>query len=265
MNSRLTEILEEKRKEVDRLKKTGVPTHGGNNLPPVRDFKCAISVPNRIGLIAEIKFASPSAGIIREEADPLAIGQMYEEAGAAAISLLTDKRFFKGDLNHLPRLKKAVSLPILRKDFILDRIQVIESFSYGADAILLITRILSRQQLKELLYTCDELGLAALTEVHDRDDLERAIECGAQIIGINNRDLDTFEVDLNTSLKLAPLVPDSHIVVSESGIRNGRDIRILMRTGVRAVLVGSLIMKSDDVAGKVRELVCAGRIEDGKG
>lgn len=265
MNSRLMEILDEKRREVDRLRKRGVPTDGCNNVPPIRDFKGAISVPKKIGLIAEIKFASPSAGIIREKTDPLTIGQMFEEAGAAAISLLTDKRFFRGDLNHLPRLKKGVSLPILRKDFILDGIQVIESFSYGADAILLITRILSRQQLKELLDACEELGLAALTEVHDRDDLKRALECGAEIIGINNRNLDTFEVDLNTSLKLAPLVPDRHIVVSESGIENGRDIRVLMRGGVRAVLVGSVIMKSDDVAGKVRELVWAGRIRDGKG
>jgi indole-3-glycerol phosphate synthase len=265
MSSRLTEILDEKRKEVHRLKRKGVSTNRGNKLPPIRNFKGAISVPNRIGLIAEIKFASPSAGIIREKADPLTIGQMYEEAGAAAISLLTDKRFFRGNLKHLPRLKKAVSLPILRKDFILDGLQVIESLSYGADAILLITRILSRQQLKELLDACQELGLAALTEVHDKDDLERAIECGAEIIGINNRNLDTFEVNLNTSLELAPLVPDKHIVVSESGIRNRRDIRVLMRSGVRAVLVGSLIMKSDDVAEKVRELVWAGRIEDGEG
>lgn len=265
MNSRLMEILDEKRREVDRLKKAGVPTNRGNNIPPIRDFKRAISVPNNVGLIAEMKFASPSDGIIRENTDPLTIGQMFEEAGAAAISLLTDKRFFRGDLNHLPRLKKAVSLPILRKDFILDEIQVRESFLYGADAILLIARILSRQQLKELLDACEELGMAALTEVHDRDDLKSALECGAEIIGINNRNLDTLEVDLNTSLKLAPLVPDKHIVVSESGIGNGRDIRVLMRSGVRAVLVGSVIMKSDDVAGKVRELVSAGRIGDGKG
>jgi len=242
-----------------------VPTNRGNDVPPIRGFKRAISVPNKVGLIAEIKFASPSAGIIRENTDPLTIGQMFEEAGAAAISLLTDKRFFRGDLNHLPRLKKAVSLPILRKDFIIDEIQVRESFSCGADAILLIARILSRQQLKELLDACEELGLAALTEVHDRDDLKRALECGAEIIGINNRNLDTFEVDLNTSLKLAPLVPDRHIVVSESGIGNGKEIRALKSSGVRAVLVGSVIMKSDDVAGKVRELVSAGRIGDGKG
>jgi len=265
VNSRLMDILDEKRREVERLKKTGVPPDGGNDVPPIRDFKRAISVPNKVGLIAEIKFASPSAGIIREKTDPLTIGQMFEEAGAAAISLLTDKRFFRGDLNHLPRLKKAVSLPILRKDFIIDEIQVRESFSYGADAILLIARILSRQQLKELLDACEELGVAALTEVHDKDDLESALECGAEIIGINNRNLDTFEVDLNTSLKLAPLVPDKHIVVSESGIGNGRDIRVLMRSGVRAVLVGTVIMKSDDVARRVRELVWAGRIGDGKG
>lgn len=265
MNSLLAEILVEKRKEVDRIRERGVSTNRGNSILPIRDFKAAISVPNKINLIAEIKSASPSAGIIHDKTDPLTIGQMYEEAGAAAISLLTDKKFFRGHINHLPRLKKAVSLPILRKDFIIDEIQVIESFLCGADAILLIARILSRQQLKRFLDTCRDLGLAALTEVHDRDDLEKAIECRAEIIGINNRNLDSFEVDINTTLELAPLVPEECIVVSESGIRNGGDIQLLRKSGVRAVLVGTSIMKSDNVAEKTRELVWAGRIGDGKG
>lgn len=265
MNSRLAEILAEKHKEVDTLKKAGLSNNRGNNAGTIRDFKSAISVPDRIGLIAEIKSASPSAGIIRDKADPLTIGRMYEEAGAAAISLLTDKKFFRGDINHLPRLKKAVSLPILRKDFIIDEIQVIESFLFGADAVLLIARILSRQQLKRFLDTCQDLGLAALTEVHDRDDLEKAIDCGAEILGINNRNLDTFEVDINTTLELAPLVPEECIVVSESGIRNGGDIQLLRKSGARAVLVGTSIMKSDNVVEKTKELVWAGRIGDGKG
>jgi len=258
MHSRLKEILAEKRKEVEILKKSGVSTGRENDIPPTRDFKSAISIPNRIGLIAEIKFASPSAGVIREGTDPITIGQIYEEAGAAAISLLTDKTFFHGDLNYLPQLKRAVSLPILRKDFIIDEIQVRESLLWGADAVLLIVRILSRQQLTGLLDTCKELGLAALTEVHDRDEVQRAIECGADIIGINNRNLDTFEVDLQTTIELAPLVPGRSILVGESGIRDGADIRKLNGMGINSVLVGSALMKSDDVEKKTREMVEAG-------
>jgi indole-3-glycerol phosphate synthase len=265
MNSRLVEILVEKRKEVDRIRERGLSAHRGNGIPPIRDFKAAISVPSKINLIAEIKFASPSTGVVHRRKDPLKIGQIYEEAGAAAISLLTDNKFFEGDINHLPRLKKAISLPILRKDFIIDEIQVEESFLYGADAILLIARILSQQQLKRLLGTCQELGLDSLIEVHDRNDLEKAIECRAEIVGINNRNLDSFEVNLSTTIKLAPLVPENHIVVSESGVRTGKDIHLLRKSGVRAVLVGSSIMKSDNMAEKVRELVWAGRMQDGTG
>ena len=268
MHSRLAEILKEKQKEVLRLKKSGVPHSDDNDLPPIRDFKNAIHIPNGISLIAEIKFASPSAGIIREDMDPVTIGQMYEEAGAVAISLLTDKKFFKGDLNYLPRLKKAISLPILRKDFIIDDIQIKESFLWGADAVLLIARILSMEKLKRLLSLCRDFGLAALTEVHDREDLEKSMESGADIIGINNRNLDTFEVDLHNTMHLAHMVPDSTILISESGIHNGRDIRLLEGTGVEAVLVGSALMGSADPAKKTKELVDSGnQIEkkDGKG
>ena len=259
MHSRLKEILAEKRKEVDRLKKRPVSPLRGDDVPPARDFRGAISVLDEIGLIAEIKFASPSAGIIRKKIDPLTIGRIYEEAGAAAISLLTDKKFFQGDLDHLPPLKRAISLPILRKDFIIDEIQVKESSLWGADAILLIARILSGQQLKKLLHTCQELGLAALTEVHDKDDLQKAIECGAEIIGINNRDLDTFNVDIRTTIELAAKVPDRYILVSESGISKGGDIQLLKGRGIQAILVGSALMRSDDIAGKTRELVSAGK------
>ena len=254
MNSKLIEILSNKRREVERLKKGGLPTHGNTHIPPIRNFKGAISVPNKIGLIAEIKFASPSAGIIRENADPITIGQMYEEAGAAAISLLTDKTFFNGDINHLPLLKKEISLPVLRKDFIVDEIQVRESFVWGADAVLLIARILSKQQLKRFLGICSRLGMAALTEVHDQNDLNKAIECGAEIIGINNRDLDTFKVSLKTTTKLAPLVPEGHIIVSESGIKDREDIQFLRQAGIQAILVGTGLMKSGDIGKKAKEL-----------
>jgi indole-3-glycerol phosphate synthase len=259
MHSRLKEILAEKRKEVDRLKKKGISTPGEDDLPPARDFRAAISVPDEIGLIAEIKFASPSAGTIREKTDPFTIGRMYEEAGASAISLLTDKKFFQGELENLPPLKRAISLPILRKDFIIDEIQVRESSFWGADAILLIARILSGQQLKRLLDISHELGLSALTEVHDKDDLQKAIECGAEIIGINNRDLDTFKVDIRTTIELAAKVPDRYILVSESGISKNEDIQSLKGRGIQAILVGSALMRSDDIAGKTKELVDAGK------
>jgi len=259
LHSRLVEILAEKEREVARLKKSGIPVNGDKDLSRGNNFAGAVSVPDRIGLIAEIKFASPSAGAIRKKTDPVSIGRVYEGAGAAAISLLTDKRFFGGELDHLPCLKRAVSLPILRKDFIIDAIQVRESFLFGADAILLIARILSQGQLKELLAAAEEFGLASLTEIHDRDDLEKAVECGAQIIGINNRDLDTFKVDIKTTLDLAPLVPDSCALISESGIASKGDIQRLNGTGVNAVLVGTSLLKSGDVGAKARELADAGR------
>jgi len=259
MHQMLKEIIAEKKNEVARLKKV-MPACSEPNLPARRDFKAAISSPKKINLIAEIKFASPSAGFIRPAGDPIPIGRIYEGSGAAAISLLTDKRFFQGDLDYLPRLKKAVALPILRKDFIIDELQVRQASGFGADAILLIARILSHAQLAELTCAGRELGMASLTEVHDRDDLDKAIDAGAEIIGINNRDLDTFSVDINTTCKLAPLVPDDRILVSESGIQNEEDIRFLQDTRVQAVLVGSALMGSEDPAGKTAEIVKAGII-----
>jgi indole-3-glycerol phosphate synthase len=262
MHRRLKEILAEKKKEVERLKRAPA-LEADHSLPAQRDFKAAISVPQRISLIAEIKFASPSAGLIREKTDPILVGRVYEQAGAAAISLLTDKRFFQGDLNQLPRLKRAISLPILRKDFIIDAVQVREAFFYGADAILLIARILSQPQLAELISRCRELGMASLTEIHDAGDLEKAVESGADIIGINNRDLDTFMVDIHTTSALAPLVPDDCILVSESGIEKAEDIMSLKNSGIQAVLVGSALMRSNDPAAKTAEFVNTGDMRNG--
>jgi indole-3-glycerol phosphate synthase len=253
----LKEILTHKRSEVQNLRKRGLPDNGRRGFSPVRDFKKAISKPDRLGLIGEIKFASPSAGVIRERTDPCAIGRMYEENRVSAISLLTDSRFFGGDLNDLPRLKEAVSVPLLRKDFILDEIQVRESFLYGADAVLLIARILSREELKELIAVSKALGLIPLTEIHDLDDLEKAIEGGAEIIGINNRNLDTFEVSLQTTFDLAPLIPKGCIKVSESGISGKEEIGWLRSVGIQAVLVGTSIMKSEEMTDKLRELTSA--------
>ena len=258
MHNRLKEILEHKRSEVEDLRKRGLPEKRDEDLPPPRDFKAAVATPGKIRLIAEIKFASPSAGVIHEKVDPCPIGRIYEDAGVAAISLLTDHRFFGGSLEELPRLKKAVSLPILRKDFIIDPIQVRESFLYGADAILLIARILSKAQLNELLTLSVASGLAPLTEVHDPHDLEKALDCGAEIIGINNRNLDTFEVDLQTTLDLVPRVPANRVMVSESGINHPEDIRRLRKTGIRAFLVGTALMKSKDMGGQIKGLLDAG-------
>jgi indole-3-glycerol phosphate synthase len=262
MHHRLTEILAEKRREVARLKKS--MTFNGDKEPlPLRDFKTAISIPQKINLIAEIKFASPSAGLIRKKVDPISIGHIYQDAGAAAISLLTDQLFFQGDLEQLPRLKKAISLPVLRKDFIIDAVQVRQSFDYGADAILLIARILSQPQLSEYIALCQELGMTPLTEVHNRDDLEKALGSGAEIIGINNRDLDSFKVDMTTTFELAPLIPLNCVRVSESGIAGEQDILALKTSGIHAVLVGSSLMKSMDLAVKTKEIVNAGQICEG--
>ena len=262
MHHLLEQILQEKQKEVARLKNI-MQVEGDSDLPPQRDFKAAISMPEKINLIAEIKFASPSAGLIRPKTDPVRIGRIYEEAGAAAVSLLTDKRFFQGDPAQLPRLKKAISLPILQKDFFIDEVQVRQAFFCGADAILLIARILSQQQLEELISMSRELGIAPLTEVHDKVDLEKALACGAEIIGINNRDLDSFKVDMGTTFELAPLVPKNRILVSESGIESRADILSLKATGIQAVLVGSALMRSNDPTSKVGEIVKAGTKANG--
>jgi indole-3-glycerol phosphate synthase len=255
----LRKILAEKQRELRQLAEDGGVQDGQEPEYAIRDFGGAISKSGGVNLIAEIKFASPSAGAIRKDLDPVTVGKTYQAAGAAAISLLTDKTFFGGDLRNLPRLKEAVSLPILRKDFIVDEIQVRQSYTFGADAILLIARILPKQKLRHLLTLCRELGMAALTEVHDRDDLTKAIDCGANIIGINNRDLDTFTVDLKTTVKLIPLVPHGHVIVSESGIHHGEDIQVLKEKGTHAVLIGTALMKSADVMKKAEDLIRAGK------
>jgi len=258
VHSLLEQIVDHKRHEVARLKREGLPREGEKFSR--YDFRKAISVSGRISVIAEIKFASPSAGTIREQSDPAAIARLYEEIGAAAVSLITDEKFFRGDPNHLPLLKHSISLPVLRKDFIIDEIQILESARLGADAVLLIARLLSEDQLRDFLAVCRELQLEALTEVHDRADLEKTVACGAGIIGINNRDLHTFKVDLATTAELAPLVAATHAVVSESGVKSGENIDYLRGFGVHAVLVGTSLMGGEDVAGKLRELVEAGRM-----
>jgi indole-3-glycerol phosphate synthase len=258
MEAILSRILDEKRHEVAALKtERAAATLRGDD--PVLDFRAALNHEGQIRLIAEIKFASPSAGTIRRPSDPVDIGRTYNDAGAAAISLLTDRPFFGGSIDPLPRLKTETGLPVLRKDFLIDPIQVEESYAYGADAVLLICRILSKPQLGEMIDACDAVGLSALVEIHDEADLQKALDGGARIIGINNRNLSTLEVDLRTTQALAPLIPHDVTVVSESGIEDPEDVVFVGRFGVRAVLVGSSLMKNRDIFMKTKTLVEAGR------
>ncbi len=208
-------------------------------------------------LIAEIKRASPSKGLLRHGFDPAALAKDYVNNGASAISVLTDKKFFQGNIEHLMAAKATAKIPILRKDFIFDPYQVVEARVAGADALLLIVAILSDPQISTLLEETERLGMTALVEAHNEDEIGRALKAGAKVIGVNNRDLDDFSVDLETSARLRPLVPPEIVFVSESGIRNAADVRRVAKMGVDAILVGDAIVKAKDVGAKVREL--AGR------
>lgn len=222
----------------------------------LRDFKGAVTKgEGRIRLIAEIKQASPSRGAIRKNFDPLDIANIYEEKSVDAISVLTEKDFFLGDLEFLPAIRQTVSMPLLRKDFILDEYQIYESRVWGADAVLLIASLLERTRAGEFLHLCSELGLSVLFEVHDPGELEKALRLDADIIGINNRDLTTLTVDLNTTFALMRDIPPDRIVVSESGIRVREDIVRLEAGGVDAVLIGTSLMESQDIGKKINELM----------
>jgi len=204
-------------------------------------------------IIAEIKKASPSKGVIREDFDPLVIAQAYAKGGANAISVLTEPHFFKGDLEYLTGVRRYVPTPLLRKDFIIDRYQVLEAAVYGADFVLLIATALSKDKLKELLNFAWSLRLDVLVEIHDKNDLKKAIFAGADIIGINHRNLETFQMDLTLSEKLIPLIPNGKIIVAESGINDKETIVNLSKIGVDAFLVGEHFMRQDDIYKAVSE------------
>jgi indole-3-glycerol phosphate synthase len=222
--------------------------------PAPLDFERAIRGRNE-ALIAEVKRSSPSRGRIREDFDPVAIARIYEESGAAAISVLTEQRFFEGHDSFLRQVRQSVSLPLLRKDFIIDSYQIYETRFLGGDAILFIARALDSALLGEFLRLSSELGLSSLVEIHDEADLEKAVSAGARMIGINNRDLSTFSTDLGTSIRLAPLLPKEVAVISESGIRSRRDIERLKAAGVHGFLVGETLMTAGDITGKIKELL----------
>jgi indole-3-glycerol phosphate synthase len=210
---------------------------------------------DHIRLIAEVKQASPSRGVLGPNFNPTKLARTYAEGGAAAISVLTEANYFMGSIEHLAAIKEVVGLPLLRKDFIFDPYQVYESRAYGADALLLIATILSQGQLEELMSLSHSLRLGCLVEVHNGDEVERAVLSEAEIIGINNRDLNTFTVDINTTRRLRPLVPKEKIVVSESGIRSRKDVEKLRKWGVDAVLVGEALVTASDVRTKMKELI----------
>ncbi len=222
--------------------------------PPSRDFMAALNGAG-IKLIAEVKKASPSKGIIRHDFDAVKTAKIYEKNGASAISVLTDERFFHGKLGYLRDIRQAVKIPVLRKDFILEPYQVYESRAFGADAILLIVSILTLDKLSELLKLSRSLGMSSLVEVHSKNELTIALRTEARIIGINNRDLTTMKTDITTTERLRPLIPADSLIVSESGIKDRRDMEILEKLGINAALVGETLMASTDIGAKIKELL----------
>jgi len=253
----LDKIIAQKREEVEQRRKVATITHLQQRISrqkPALDLALALK-GDHIRLIAEVKQASPSRGMLSPNFNPIELAQTYAEGGAAAISVLTEANYFMGSIEHLAAIKEMVGLPLLRKDFIFDLYQVYESRAYGADALLLITSILSQEQLKELVSLSHSLGLRCLVEVHNEGEVERAVLSEAEIIGINNRDLNTLSIDINMTRRLRPLIPQERIVVSESGIKSKRDIEKLGKWGVDAVLVGEALVTAGDVLAKMQELL----------
>jgi indole-3-glycerol phosphate synthase len=253
----LDRIVAAKREEVARLKKATPLARlqqAVKDLSTTRAFRKAISC-RPCAIIAEVKRSSPSKGRIREQFDPVQIASLYQEHGASAVSVLTDEQFFEGTGEYLAAIKKAISLPLLRKDFIIDPYQIYETRILGGDALLLIASILEQGQLQEYIELAEQLGLASLVEVHTKAELGKALAAGAEIIGINNRDLQTFSTDLKKTLELAPLIPQGKIVVAESGITTRKDIELLMQAGVHCFLIGEALMQADDIGKKLRELL----------
>jgi indole-3-glycerol phosphate synthase len=255
----LDEICAYKRKEVaenKRLVSIESLKERCKDVPEAVKSGTVLKRDNRIKFIAEVKKASPSAGIIREDFNYINIAMEYEAGGASAISVLTDKEFFKGDIKYLSEIKKTVRLPVLRKDFIIDPYQIYEARAAGADLVLLIARILTKEEIDAFLAFSHELGMECLVEVHDNDELEKVLETEAAIIGINNRNLDTFKTNLDTTLQLRHRIPEGKIVVSESGIKTRADVLALEEAGIDAILIGETLMRSRDISQKIKELFC---------
>ena len=254
----LEEIVASKRQEVAAARRR-MPIEEleaqAADAPPVRDFRAALAGPGPIQLIAEVKKASPSAKVIRADFDPVAIARTYQAHGAACISVLTDAPYFQGHLSYLARVRASVAIPLLRKDFLIDEYQVVEARLAGADAVLLIAEILDDAALSTLLQRARELGMAALVELHDAWNLPRVLAAGADLVGINNRDLRHFTTHLDHTLSLRDQIPPGIVLVSESGIRTRHDVERLEAAGVSAILVGESLMRADDIGLAVDQLL----------
>lgn len=255
--NRLTQIIETKHREVAKL----LPRMEHLRLAALqrndfRPFAAALDRgPEALGLIAEVKKASPSAGVIAADFDPVAVARQYEEAGAHCVSVLTDEQYFQGHLSYLTKIRESIGLPCLRKDFMVHDVQIYEAAVAGADAILLIVAALTQAELEALNKTAESCQLDVLVEVHTREELDRAIDLGAKLIGINNRNLTTFQVDVGTTEELSEEVPDGVILVSESGLKTRADTQRVYDCGCQAILVGESLMRTGNIAGQVEELL----------
>ncbi len=252
----LEEILSHRRQEVAKLKEI-IPLERLKEIcreqPPPLDFAAALAQPG-VSLIAEVKRASPSRGPIVPHLEPVQLARIYQDNGARAISVLTESRYFQGYIRHLSQIRSQVGLPLLRKDFLFDEYQIYEARAYGADAVLLIVAILEEESLRHLLSLAHKLRMESLVEVHNREELERALVVRPRIIGINNRNLTDFSVDLATTFRLRPHIPPDIMLVSESGIQSRTQVEELAKAGVDAVLVGEALIDSLDIGAKVKEL-----------
>ncbi len=254
----LDKIVATKREEIVAAKQAGSQAVLETKLdaaPQSRDFFAALDRGDDIKLIAEVKKASPSKGVIREDFDPIEIAKTYAQHGATCLSVLTDKPYFQGDLSYLREIRQHVDAPLLRKDFLLDPYQVVEARANGADAVLLIAECLPGDELPQLLAKVRELGMTALVELYEPENLSRVIDSGARLIGVNNRDLRTFEVDLNHTVNMRQQMPSDRLVVGESGIHTRTDVEKLAAAGVGAILVGESLMRSDDIGAAVKTLL----------
>ena len=258
----LDEILSHKRSELAARRSRvsmGELQARCRRLAPALGFEAALEARagERVRLIAEVKKASPSAGVLNAALDPVTQARAYAAAGAAAISVLTDEKYFRGSLDDLVAVRAAVSAPLLRKEFIIDEYQLWESRAAGADAVLLIVAALDPARLRDLMQAATEIGLATLIEVHAAAELDAALRADAPVIGVNNRDLRTLRTSLEPSLALLPLIPPGHVAVSESGIASGADVERVLAAGAHAILVGEGLVRAPDVSAKVRELLLA--------
>jgi indole-3-glycerol phosphate synthase len=260
MRNFLAEIIETKKAEIEKRKSLHkeVIFSEINNLKydSKNSFKKCLKKQTRINCIGEIKKYSPSRGLLRENFDPIEIATIYSKLRLAAISVLTDEKYFHGKLEYLKQVKNVTPIPVLRKDFIIDPYQIYEAKIYGADAILLIVKLLSEKQLKEFINIAGSLSMDCMVEVHTEQEIEQAIQADAKVVGVNNRDLETFNTDINISLTLVNSIPDSCVKISESALKSCNDIKIIDQAGFDAVLIGERFMSSDDIEKTHMELFC---------